>query len=434
MSTLLTSQIITKESILQVSNNLVLGTRVDWSYGEMFQKTSGKIGQTLDIRRPILAAVALNNLAYSSNATTALIETSVPLQVASTLTSSFTFSEQERRFRVEDFSKRYLKNICSTIAARFDQSLHDACSNAGANFYALGAVPLGNMTTKPQFSGVAGWVVGTAATPLTRDIVQSAVTILNEAACPDDGDRYGVLTPKANGELALANITLFNAQKAVSEIYAKGRLGEFLGVEWAWSNSTATHVNGTQGSLVVSAGDQSEWSDTGTLTVTALAGAVKAGDAFVSTVKMVNPYTKVATSVYQQFTATKDAAIGATEVIVSPAPISSGPYQNISAGISGTTLTLIGATGSVNQESILLHKSAIAVASPELEAPTGGKGVLDAHFESDDELGLGIRFISQYDGLGAAPGANGVPGWANRMDLIFGTRIVRGEWIVRIRS
>lgn len=434
MSTLLTSQIITKESIRQISNNLVLGTRIDWDYGKQFQKMSGRIGQTLDIRRPVIAPVALNNLAYSSNATTAMVETSVPLQVASTLTSSFTFSETERRFRIEDFSKRFIKTTCSVIASKFDQSIHDACSNAGANFYNLGAVPLGNMSTIAQYSGVAGWVVGAAGTPLTRDTVGAAVTILNEAAAPDDGDRFGILTPKANMELGLANITLFNAQKAVSEIYSKGRLGEFLGVEWAWSNSTATHTNGTQGSLVVSAGDQSVWSDTAVLTVTALAGAVKAGDAFVSTVKMVNPYTKVATSVFQQFTATKDAAIGATSVTVSPAPISSGAYQNIASGINGTTLTLIGATGSVNQESILLHKSAIAVAAPELEAPTDGKGVVDAHFESDDEIGVGLRFISQYDGLGAAPGANGVPGWANRMDLIFGTRVLRGEWVVRIRS
>jgi len=120
--------------------------------------------------------------------------------------------------------------------------------------------------------------------------------------------------------------------------------------------------------------------------------------------------------------------------VASPAIILSGPYQN--AVITGTTsataaVTLQGAASATYQESVVFQRDAIAAAAPKLYVP---KGHDFADYERDGESGIGMRVVRSYDSIGAAPGASGTPSLITRMDTVFGIKIVRPEWIVRIRT
>lgn len=429
MSKTITSQIITRESLINYENTLVLGNKIDWSREKEFGG-SPKIGQILQIRRPILTKASWNDMAYGTDANASVTDTYVGLAVAPTLTKCLTFSDEDMALRIDDFKTRYIDKVITVMANTFDQGLADVLSNAGALIKSNSKQVLGADGVLANFdTGVAGSVFETAASgTLTSADIFNAMTILDDMAAPTM-DRYGILSPVAMSKLAANQITLFNAQTAISEIYRKGRMGEFNGAEWFKSQVVASHVNGGQGSLVVSAGTiTSGWADKATLTVTALTGAVKAGDAFVSTVYSVNPLTKASTSHLQQFTALADAAIGATSVVVSPAPISAGDYQNISGTINSTTLTLVGSTATSYQESYIYQKEAIVAVSPKLY------GVSEkVSEETSEETNIRLRFTRDFDAIGARPSAAGFPGWVNRLDVIFGVRVVVPEWVIRLR-
>lgn len=434
MATTLTSQVITNEALLQLENQLTVAKNADWQYSTAFSKTS-KIGQTQYIRRPVLAQVQVNSLAYPTAATAgAVAETQVALQIGTTLFAPLSFSDEDMSFRISDFSERFIKPVISQIAARFDMSVCDAVSNAGVNFFNKGAIQLGTGATAPQYSGVANWVVGTYGTPITSETLLTAKQRLDDASCPKD-NRYGVLSPKAMREIAVAQISLYNAQQKISEIYNTGEMTGYAGIAWSESQSCKVHTNGAQATIAVGAGSAvltSGWAETGILTVTAIAAAIKAGDVFTNdTVLAVNQLNGEQTATPQHFTVVADCPIGTTAIPVSPAPITDGAYKNCSTTVVSKTFSLVGSINTAGQESFVFHKNAIALAAPELETP-GGKD--KSQFVRSDDTGVAIRYIREYDSLGAAPGASGAPGWITRLDLFYGCKIVRPEWVVRIRN
>lgn len=403
---------------MQFENSLIVARKVDWQYNEKFATSENKIGAQYRVRIPVLFSVNRNNLAYSAQAVN---EKYSQITVANSYTVPFTFNDAEVALKIEDFSQRYIKQVVAVLAATFDTDI----ANAAVNSY-IGSNVDGVTNATPNS---AGWVVGSYATALTSDTILNAFQLLLDSGCPDDGDIVGVLSPRANRQLANAQLTLFNAQESISRIYTKGYIGDFSGIEFNVSQSMPTHVNGAQGTLAVTSAagnDYTAWAETGTLTVTALTGAVNAGDVFVSTVRAVNPLTKAVTSNYKQFQVVTAAAIGATSVTVSPAPVISGPDQNVAASIASTTLTLIDATGAAGQESLIFHKAAIAAVSPKFEMPK--KSSFDMA-EEIDENELRIRFLRGYDLVGAS----GTVGFVSRLDSFLGFKTLRPEWIIRVR-
>ena len=431
MSKTITSQIITRESLINYENALVLGNKIDYSYSDQFGQ-GNQIGQQLYIRRPILVAPVINNMAYGSDAVASATETYVAMSVATTLTQALTFSDEDMTLRIEDFEKRFIKKATTVMANVYDNMIADAISNAG-KLWSQNGKTVGTATggTTAISTGVGGWVFESATSgKLDSADINNALVLLNISSCPTD-ERYGVLSADANAKLASSQITLLNPTKEISDIYKSGFIMNFAGVDWFMSQTVATHTNGAQGTLAIGAGTATYttgWQETGILTVTATAGAINAGDVFsIPGVFVVNPLTKAVTNQLQHFTAVAHFAIGSTSIEVSPAPISAGPYQNVSAAVTSKTATLVGSTGTSYVESYVFHKEAIAAASPKLYSR---EGQVEARSE---ETGVALRFTRAYDPVGARPSANGVPGWVNRLDIIAGIKIVRPEWVVRIR-
>lgn len=454
MSTLVTSAVISKETLLNFENNLVIGRMADWSYSDKFAKPESQIGNSCTLRKPINVNFAKNNMAWNA-AQSVVVENVIKLVVDRTITVPMSFTEGDLALKVERFSERYIKPAARVLASNLDSDIASAVINcavgalsptSGLGTNGLDAAALGTASS-------AGYVVGLYNTTLTPDTVLQARQVLLDQGCPDDGELYGALSTKANRQLVGAQATLFNTLGSVEGEYKKGYIGDYAGIEFSTTQSLANHTNGTQPTLVVSAGNLATgWAEFGTLTVTALAGAIKAGDVFVSPdIYIVNPLTKIITSTPAQFTVVADAIATATTVTVSPAPISGGQYQNISATLNGDTLSLTGAStpgvasqGLSGVESLVFHRKAIAVVSPEFEVPTKGVEMAES-IKGDDLEGFKVRFLRVYDALGtsavaqATPGTGGGvgtagPAYISRFDGMYGIKVTNPAWIVRIRN
>lgn len=410
---LLTTSKITKESLAQLVNNLVLANRCDWSHSEEFGKAAQQIGDSIFIRRPFISEIRQDSMTWGANVP---VESKVALTIDKIMGVDLSFEDADLALRIEEFSKRFIAQAMSKLAQSID-------------VYVYGKVQSSVYNTVGQY-GVA----------ITSDTILAAKEILDSYSCPDDGEMYGILTPRQNRNLSNAQLTLFNAQKAISDIYMKGRIGEFAGIDFAWSNSSPVHTDGTfwsgsVASLTVSAQSPltSGWAETSTITaVGGTAGrTLMAGDVFTlsgaaGTVKAYNPWTGAELPFDQQFVVVSTVAstTSAQAIVVSPALIVSGSYKNISGNINGSVSLIKYTSGTLTagQEGLIFNKKAICIGSPDLVVP---KNVHEAWRETDDETGAKIRYVNQFDANYAR--------FINRLDTFLGVKVVRPEWVCKIR-
>lgn len=409
---LLTTSKITKESLMQLVNNLVVASKANWEYSAEFGKEVEQIGDSISIRRPFLASVREDSMTWVGNLP---YEGKVTLTIEKIFGVDLKFNDADLSMRIEKFSDRFIKQAVVVLANKIDSYVYGVCQNN------------------------AFWTVGQYGTAITSDTILQAKEYLDAMNCPDDGEIYGVLTPKQNRNLSNAQLTLFNAQKAISEIYMKGRIGEFAGIDFAWSNSSPTHTDGTVwtgnvGSTVVSAvGLTSGWAETSTIVATGFTAGrtVAAGDVFTlsgaaGTVKAYNPLTKAALPYDQHFVVV--TAVGSTtsaqSLVISPALILSGDYQNVygnvNASVSLIPYSVSGYTA--GQEGLVFHKKAVAVASPDLVLPNNRD---QGWRETDDETGAKVRYLRAYDATNAH--------FVTRLDTILGAKLLRPEFVIRVR-
>ena len=209
-NTLLTSTIISKELLMQFENTLVMARKVDWSYNDKFGNGNDQIGSTYSVRVPVLTTVTRNNMAYSAQA---IVDKKVVVTVANSYTSGFSFSDGDLALKVEDFSRRYVKQATAVLAATFDKDIADTVINSY-----IGGDGSGNDVTGAPIAGYNGgaWVVGNYSTALDTGTILKAKELLLNSGCPDDGDIVGVIDPAANTQLSNAALTLFNAQEKIA--------------------------------------------------------------------------------------------------------------------------------------------------------------------------------------------------------------------------
>lgn len=457
MSQLITSAVVAGETLELFVNNLVFSNRITW-HTEEFERPTDKIGNNYTLRRPVMVRVTENNMAWNA-ADSQLIETAVTLVVDRTLTVPMSFSDGDLALKLEKFSERYVKPTARLMAAKADSIALDSIINSKVSTLSTtsGLATNGLGSTSAGSANAAGYVVGAYGTALTPAVVAFAHKVLADQGCPEDGDIFGVLSTSANSALVLAQASLFNPLTDVDKLYRKGLIGMYDGIQFAQTQSLPSHTNGSQATLVVdgttSGALDRGWQEFGTINVDAIAGAINAGDVFQAPagVYVVNPLTKTVTDLPFQMTVVTAAASGTT-VTVSPCPIFSGPYQNVSADIKSKTFQLTGSTlpgvtpdgssavGLSGVESLIFHKSAIVAASPLLTTPK--KSSYDmAESISDDELDTyRLRLLRAYDMLGVSgtSGAGGVgssgPSMVGRVDSIFGIKTTNTAWICRVRG
>lgn len=271
-------------------------------------------------------------------------------------------------------------------------------------------VPAGRQLAQKLDSLAADWarvftpnVVGTLASDSTAlDNFLLAEKKLFELACPD-GERYFCLSPSGMQSYVKTNVTQFNPQKAISDMFRTGVMGDAAGGKWVRSNSLITHTIGTAptGGVTVTGAGQSGSSlvVTGTNTQT-----IKRGDKFsVANVNGVNPRTKQVMAIgARNFTVLQDYTLtgGSDTINIYPAIFGPGsPYQNVDAlPANSAAFTFWPGTSSPSGKSgvaqLLLTKFAFLMAGATFDVPNA---VEKASVKTDPETGLSVAYVKAWD-------------------------------------
>lgn len=387
----------TEEALRVLENNIILGKKVSRKHQMEFGREAMKIGDTLNIRRPARFTVSRGQ-AFSGQDYT---ETSIPLVVNQQTHVDTSFTSADLTLKVQDFSDRVLKPGMIQIAQTIDIDGYVNAKNT-----------VGNLT------GTAGTAPNTFA--FLSDIGKK----LDDFSVPRDGGRYYALDQASNAAQIGALTGFFNAQSSIAKQYTSGTFidaTDTVGLKIAMSQNVARHTVGPLGGTpAVNGANQgitSGWSNTGTLVTNGWTAAaalrVRAGDIFTAAgCNSVNPVTKQSTGQAMQFVVIADGssdASGNLTLQISPAIITSGPFQNVTASPTNAGLLSFNGTASTSYvRNLAWHEDAFELAVVKMIdlAEFGGWGAVRS------QNGFSLRVFRQ-----AAISTDTV---GNRVDALYG--------------
>ena len=147
----------------------------------------------------------------------------------------------------------------------------------------------------------------------------------------------------------------------------------------------------------------------------------------IADVNSVNPQSRQSTGQAQQFVVTADVSSdgsGNLTAAISPAITSAGAFQTVDAlPVDNAALTIVGAGGTATSQGLLHHKDAFTLAMADLPLP---QGTDMAARVSDDQLGMSIRLIRDYD-------INNDK-FPCRLDVLYGWASLRPELACRVQG
>ena len=401
-NTLVTCSIVAKEAlpILKIMLTFSKNVNRDWEDEYMGNMSRGYApGATSNIKKPSRYTYRAGRVSVPQ----ATVETTIPLTLSQGGTDlNFTSVEQTISLtKLEDKIAAAVAPIANEIDRQGLQLAHYNTFNA---LNASGALP----TT--QLGGV--------------QIVTDANRRLDEMGAPRDMNRMLVSGPGLNGALLNTFSGMFNSVSSLNKQYNTGLMQNAFGIDQGMDQNVDTHTNGTQNVAGVNISGANQ---TGAaITTVALTGTITRGTVItLPGVFAVNPQSRQSTGVLAQFVVTSDLAVGATSIPLSPALVTSGAFQNVSASpTSGSPFLIVGAASTAYQTNVAYHKDAFTLAMVPMWAPKGGKGVIDVAQESYD--GFTVKVTNFYDGV------NDNAIW--RLDVLFGWAATYPELSAKIYS
>jgi hypothetical protein len=392
-NTLLTPSIISKETLVILSNNLVAAGKVNRQFENQFVK----IGTTLTIRKPNRYVVSSGPGLQIQNS----VEPSTSITISNQRHVDIEFSSQELTLVIEEFSERYLKPAAEPICNQID---YDVISNWTSVFNEV---------------GTPGTVPSTFATG-----IQPVGQAMDTQAVPQDG-RVMVLGPTAYWSLAAGLISLY--VQSVSEPALKGYLARIGNFEIYQDQNIQTQTVGAYaGTPVVNGAGQ-----TGSSLVTngwtaSIANLLNVGDVFtIAGVYAVNPQNRQSTGALQKFVVTSAASSngsGASTISIYPAITTSGAYQTVTnSPANSASISVLGTASTQYQQNLAFVKDAFGLVTVPMELPDG------VDFKARQEYkGISIRIIRAYD-----VNNDVLP---CRLDVLYGTATYYPELAVRLTN
>ncbi len=388
--------VYTDETLRVLANNIILGKKVSRKWQKEFGKEAMKIGDTINIRRPARFTVS-SGQAFSGQDYT---ETSIPLVVNQQKHIDTSFTSADLTLKVQEFSDRVIKPGAIQLAQQIDIDGYINAKNT-----------VGNLT------GSAG------TSPNNVSFLFDIGKKLDDFSTPRDGSRYYAMDQASNAAQVGALTGFFNAQNQVGKQYTDGVFVDgtnTVGLKIAMSQNIARQTVGPLGgSPVISGASQgltSGWSNTGTVVSsgwTASGLRLRAGDVItLPGSNSVNPVTRQTTGQLMQFVVLADTssdASGNATIPISPAIITAGPFQNVTASPTNGQAILINGTASTSYaRNLAWHEDAFELAVVKMVdlAEFGGWGSV----RSQD--GFSLRVFRQ-----AAISSDTV---GNRVDALYG--------------
>jgi len=410
----LTADVIAKIALPILENELGVINKMYRAHEEEFSSTVNgyKKGDTISIRRPA-------DFTIRSGATMSaqdVIEGKTTLVVDQQIGIDFQFTSTDLTLKVEDMAERIIKPAMSRIA---NELASDVLIQMYRGTYNL---------------------VGTQGTRVDSfSDFSKAPERMDEMAIPSD-NRHAILCPSDFWGLVGSQTALY-APSLVGSAYRSGDLGDLGGLATMMSQVTPAHTVGPLGGTpLVNGPTQNVSYDTAKNAWTqslitdgwtaAAASRVKAGDVFTiyaagtsgAKLKMVNPKTKVATAIDQQFVVVSDGSSdgsGNLTLTISPPIITSGPYQTVNvAPADNAGLVFDGTASTAYRQNLAFHKNAMALAVVPMEMPPAAYGGTRQSYKN-----LSVRLIPTYDAT------NDISKW--RLDLLYGRKLIDPRLTVR---
>lgn len=412
-NTLLTIGMITNEALPVLENELTFTRRVNRQYDKQFGITGAKIGDTINIRKPV-RYIGVRTPTLNVQGST---ESSVALTLDTQYQVAMSFTSQDLKLSIDDFSGRFIKPAVAQMANMID---YDGLQQYKVIYNTVGT------------PGVA---------PATAAVVLAAGVKLDNEAAPM-GDRSICLNPAAQAALVNAFTALFNPTKQISDQYLKGSMGTALGFDFYMDQNVAVHTIGTYAANVVGGVvTNTNAVSSGSSIVT---GGWTAGDilnkgdviTFGTTTTnglfAINPQNYQSTGQLRQFTVTSTATAdgsGNMTIAVSPAIVfNTTGTPNPFATVTSTTNTLaatavlsvFGASATSTPQNMAFCKDAFTFATVMLPDMPG----VDNARATSEKLAMSIRLISAYDVVNDRR--------ISRLDLLGGWATLRPELACRI--
>ncbi len=397
-NTLVTCSIVAKESLAILKNMLTFSQAVNRDWEDEFTSNMSRgyaPGTTISIKKPPRYTYRAGRVAVPQ----ATVETTVPL-VLSQGGCDINFTGLERTLlltKLEDKIQAAMAPVANEIDRQGLELAHYSTYNA--------------LNT-------------TGALPTTQILALAAVTDmqtrLDNMAAPRDKRRTLISNPKMNGSMIQGFAGLFNGQDKLAKQFGSGMMVDSLGLAYAMDQNVAIHTNGAGTASNVNGANQTGSS----VTVAATgAGTITRGTVvtFVGC-NAVNPQNRQSTGELMNFVITADVPQGSTSLPISPAIVTSGAFQNVTASPTNTqAFVIIGAASVAYAQNVAFHKDAFTLAMVPMFAPTAGKGVVDVAQQTSD--GFTIKVTQIYDGIN--------DNYIMRLDVLFGWAATYPELSVR---
>jgi hypothetical protein len=400
-----------------LENELTFTSEVDRNYDDQFAVVGAKIGNTVNVRRPGrfigTTGPALNVEDFN--------ETSVPVTLTTQFHVDTQFTTQDLALSLDMFSDRVLKPAIAAIANKIDRDGMSMATLQTAN------------------------IVGTAGTPPTGLITYlTAGAFLDSEGAPRDGRRSCIVEPFTSATIVDSLKGLFVPNDRIGTQYEKGLMGrDSAGMNWKMDQNVVSQTFGSNSTTTVTASVAtttatgfltSGWASSSTITLTAANTGtmnLNAGDTIqIDGVFAVNPQNRQAygTNKLRNFVVKSTVAIASgssVSVVVSPAVITAGQFQNVSIPTTSATaaVTQFNKIGTVSPQNIIMHRNAFTMACCDLELP---EGVHFAGRASDKEIGLSMRVVRQY-----TINNDSIP---TRLDVLYGWAPLYPELACRVAA
>ena len=378
---LLTDDVIAKEALRLLKNNLVMAKCVYRNY----EKTFGKVGDTIRLKLPYRVKSASGRVLVKQP----MVDQTIPFKIDYQEHVGLEYTVKDKTLDIMQFSERYLKSGMVQIANKIDRSL--------------------TMTLKKAFhsSGTPGVRPGKYIDFATAAAKQTTYAV------PDDGMRHAVIDPFTCATLSDEVTKLFK-ESMVETAYKKGYKGPVANYDTYESQNLPKHTVGDHGGTPLAGAGITNGSVVnitgGTASTT---GFLKAGDVITfDGVFGVNPQNYETTGLLQEFVVTADVdtdAGGLATINISPAlndgtatttnpegaSISLAAYQNVTAlPAENAPMTVLGTANATYEQNYLFHRDAIALAMIDLELPQSATIKSRA---ADPETGLSLTLTGAYD-------------------------------------
>jgi hypothetical protein len=352
-------------------------------------------GATINIKKPPRYTYRAGRVAVPQATT----ETTVPLTVNQG-GCDLNFTGFERTLSVQQFEQKMMAGV-ATIANEIDRQGLDLARTATFNtLNPTGALPATQLAATQVFT--------------------SANQRLDEMGAPRDKQRAFVLSPALNGAAVSGLAGLFNNPATISSQYGKGMMVDSLGFNIAMDQNVSTQTNGAATATNIAGAGQTG----AAITVAAVAGGTLTKGTVITlpNVFAVNPQSRVSTNQLANFVVTADVLVGATSIPISPAIVTSGAFQNVTASpTTAQPYVIIGAASTGYQTNVAYHKDAFTLAMVPMFTPPGGKGVVDVSQMSHN--GFTVKATTFYDGVN--------DNYITRLDVLFGWAATYSELSVK---